>query len=62
MNAAKIWFADRDQEYRETTAHLQLAIQEFDQALGDQTRALVIGTDRIETLLTKNLRNLEVQW
>lgn len=47
-------FADQAQEYRQVTVQLHLAIQEFDQALSDQTRALVIGPEFPEKLLTES--------
>jgi hypothetical protein len=34
---------DPEEEYLRVAKELQKAIQEFDQALGDQTRSLILG-------------------
>jgi hypothetical protein len=43
VNAAKEIYKGPNSAYKGAAADLQIAISEFDQALQDQTRALVVG-------------------
>jgi hypothetical protein len=43
VNAAKELYKGASNEYRGVASKLQTAIMEFDQALEDQNRALVVG-------------------
>jgi len=43
VNTAKILLGDANQTYYNVKAELDTAIKEFDQALADQTRELILG-------------------
>lgn len=44
VNSAKALFGELGQDYRQVKERLDISIREFDQALWDQAREVILGT------------------